>query len=120
MLGMTVGNMIDDILGAEAVVHQIQDAAVAGDHQAPADDAGIGELVYEPSPAFPEDPVPADPVQEVPLQEAEVDAGADDFDPADFIVAPEDQPEDPPIIEISSDEEEEPDEDMEPEPDLDP
>ena len=62
MLGMTVGNMIDDILGAEAVVHQIQATAVAGDHQAPADDAGIGEPVYEPGPAFPEDPVPAVPV----------------------------------------------------------
>ena len=86
-----------------------------GDHQAPVNDAGMEEPIHEAGPVFPEDPVPVVPLQEVPPQEAEADMGADDFDPDDFIVAPEDQPEDPPIIDISSDEEED-EEDMEPEP----
>ena len=115
MLGMTVGNMINDILGAEAVVHAMQANDLAGDHQAPVDDAEMGGPIYEAGPVIPEDLVPVVPLQEVPPQEAEADMGADDFDPDDFIVAPEDQPEDPPIIDISSDEEED-EEDIEPEP----
>ncbi|GMN64233.1 hypothetical protein TIFTF001_033318 [Ficus carica] len=119
---MTVGNLINDILGAEIVAHAMQADDFMGDHQAPVDDAGMGEPIHEAGPVFPEDPVPAVPLPEVPPQEAEVDMGADDFDPADFIVVPEDQPEDSPIIDISSDEEEEEEleeefeEDMEQEP----
>ena len=54
---------------------------------------------------FPEDPILVVPLQEVPAPEAEVEVEADDQDAADDIVAPEDQPEDPPVIDISSDDE---------------
>ncbi|GMN73400.1 hypothetical protein TIFTF001_052171 [Ficus carica] len=88
ILGMTVGNMIDDILGAKIVAHAMQADDFVGDHQAPVDNAGMGESIHKAGPVFPEDPVPAVLLQEVPPQEAEVDMGADDFDPADFIVTP--------------------------------
>ncbi|GMN25147.1 hypothetical protein TIFTF001_050362 [Ficus carica] len=84
MLGMTVGDMIADIVEAEMVAHAMQAEDVGGDHQAPVDDTGLGEPQYE--------------------------AEADGQDAADDIDAPEDQPEDPPIIDISSDDE---DDDME-------
>ncbi|GMN31453.1 hypothetical protein TIFTF001_044580 [Ficus carica] len=87
MLGMTVGDMIADIVEAEMVAHAMQAEDVGGDHQAPVDDAGLGEPQYE--------------------------AEADGQDAADDIDAPEDQPEDPPIIDISSDDD---DDDMEPAP----
>ncbi|GMN18680.1 hypothetical protein TIFTF001_050830 [Ficus carica] len=66
MLGMTVGNMIDDILGAEIIAHAMQADDFVGDHQAPVDDAGMGEPIHEAGPIFPEDPVPAVPLPEVP------------------------------------------------------
>ncbi|GMN30880.1 hypothetical protein TIFTF001_042693 [Ficus carica] len=113
MLGMTVGDMIADILEAEMVAHAIQAEDVGGDPQAPVDDAGLGEPQYEAGPIFPEDPIPAVSVQEILAQEAGVEAEADDQDAADDIDAPEDQPEDPPIIDISSNDE---DDDMEPAP----
>ncbi|GMN34009.1 hypothetical protein TIFTF001_046766 [Ficus carica] len=74
---MTVGHMIDNIMEAEIVAHAIQADVIVGDHQAPVDDAGIGEPIYEPGP-----------------------------DIYDFIVAPVDQPEDPPVINIPIDDEE--------------
>ncbi|GMN18897.1 hypothetical protein TIFTF001_046869 [Ficus carica] len=91
MLGMTVRDMIANILEAEMVGHAMQ-----------ADDVG--------GPIFPEDPITAVLVQEIPAQEAGVEAEADDQDAANDIDAPEDQPEDPLIIDISSDDE---DDDME-------
>ncbi|GMN64532.1 hypothetical protein TIFTF001_033598 [Ficus carica] len=112
---MTVGHMIDYIMDAEVIVHAMQADAYVVDHPVPADDARIGEPFYEPGPVLPEDPIPVVPLQEVPPHGAEDDMGADDFDPDDFIAAPEDPPADPPIIDISSDEEED-EEDIEPEP----
>ncbi|GMN71109.1 hypothetical protein TIFTF001_052618, partial [Ficus carica] len=76
-------------------------------------DAGIGELIYEPGPVLPEDPIPAVPLLEIPAQEAEVEMDADAQDADDLLVAPDDQPEDLLVIDISSDEEE-----PEPEPEL--
>ncbi|GMN44732.1 hypothetical protein TIFTF001_013926 [Ficus carica] len=115
MIGMMVGDMIAYILEAEMVAHAMQADDVGGDHQAPVDDASIGESFHDVGPAPPEDSIPAVPVQEVPAQEAEDEMDAEDQDAADTIVAPEDPPADPPIIDISSDEEED-EEDMEPEP----
>ncbi|GMN34070.1 hypothetical protein TIFTF001_044865 [Ficus carica] len=113
MLVMTVGDMIADILEAEMVAHAMQADAYVVDHPVPADDAGLGEPQYEVGPIFPEDPIPAVPVQEVPAHEAEDQIDAEDA--ADGIVAPEDPPADPPIVDISSDDEDK-DMDQEPEP----
>ncbi|GMN25919.1 hypothetical protein TIFTF001_046002 [Ficus carica] len=109
---MTVGHMIEYILDAEIVAHAIQADAYVVEPQVPVDDAGLGEPQYEAGPIFPEDPIPAVPVYEVPAQEVGIEVEADDQDAADNMDAPEDQPEDPPIIDISSDDEddgEEPD-----------
>nr|GMN28183.1 hypothetical protein TIFTF001_044208 [Ficus carica] len=114
-LDMTLGHMIEYILGAEVIVHAMQADAHVVEPEAPADDIGEPEPVYEPEtvyepepvyepgPVYLEDPMPADPVQEA---EFEAEASDDDMD------VPEDQPEDPPIIVISSDDE---DNDEEPE-----
>ncbi|GMN27883.1 hypothetical protein TIFTF001_046184 [Ficus carica] len=102
---MTVGHMIEDIMDAEVIVHAMQADAYVDDHQVPVDDAGMGEPLFEAGPVFSEDPIPVVPVQEIPVPEAEVEVEveADDQDAADDIVALEDQPEDPPVIDISSD-----------------
>ncbi|GMN65134.1 hypothetical protein TIFTF001_034213 [Ficus carica] len=102
MAGLTVGNMIDDIMEVEIITHMKQ-----ADYQVPVDDAGIPKPLFEAGPLFPEDPIPAVPLQEIPPQEAEADAHADDLDPADFMAALEDQPEDPLVIIIDSDDDEE-------------
>ncbi|GMN20468.1 hypothetical protein TIFTF001_045340 [Ficus carica] len=96
---MTVGLMIDHILDAEVIVHAMQADAYVADHPVPVDDAGIAEPMFEAGPAFPEVPIPAVPLQEV--HAPEVDIEADDSDTDDDM----DQPEDPPIIDISSDDE---------------
>ncbi|GMN27504.1 hypothetical protein TIFTF001_041045 [Ficus carica] len=108
---MTMGHMIEYILGAEAIVHAMQAGPV--EPEAPADDIGEPEPVYEPEPAYepepvyepgpvdPEDPMAADPEHEVPAQEAEADDEATDDD----MDALDDLPEDPPLIVISSDDE---------------
>ncbi|GMN64277.1 hypothetical protein TIFTF001_033346 [Ficus carica] len=109
---MTVGHMTEYILDAEIIAHAMQADAYVVELEVPVDDAGMPEPVYEPGPVFPEDPIPAAPVQEVPAHEAEFEVEADDQDAADDMDAPEDQPEDPTIIDISSDDEddgEEPD-----------
>ncbi|GMN19280.1 hypothetical protein TIFTF001_042848 [Ficus carica] len=66
-------------------------------------DSGIQVL----SPLMVEDLFPVVPLQEIPPQEAEVDAEGNGVDPADFMAAPEDQPEYPPVIIIDSDDDEE-------------
>ncbi|GMN28473.1 hypothetical protein TIFTF001_044239 [Ficus carica] len=87
------------------------DRAAEGDHQAPVDDAGIGEPLYEVGPAPPEEPIPAVPEQEVPAHEAgeqedaEGDPEAGDQEEDDIMVIPGDPPADPIIIDIPSDEE---------------
>ncbi|GMN23448.1 hypothetical protein TIFTF001_043684 [Ficus carica] len=96
---MTVGHMIDHILDAEVIVQAMQADAYVADHPVPVDDAGIAEQMFEAGPAFPEVPIPAAPLQEVPAPE--VDIVADDPDTDDDM----DAPEDPPIIDISSDDE---------------
>ncbi|GMN65395.1 hypothetical protein TIFTF001_034471 [Ficus carica] len=103
--GMTVGNMINDIMEAKIIAHMMQADAIMDDYQVPVNDAGIGEPLFEADPVFPDDPIPTIPLQEVPAQEVEFEIGADDQDAADNIVAPEDPPEGPPVIDISSDEE---------------
>ncbi|GMN20946.1 hypothetical protein TIFTF001_043206 [Ficus carica] len=114
---MTVGHMTEYILDAEIIAHAMQADAYVVEPQVPVDDAGMGEPVYEPGPAFPEDPIPAIPVQEIPAQEAGIEVEADDQDDQDAATdmdAPEDPHEDPPIIDISSDDDDE-DDDEEPE-----
>ena len=115
--GMSVGDLIANILRVEVVHHTIFDDEAEGAPQAPADDVGLGGPQHDIGPAPPEDPIPAVPVQEVPAHEAEDDMEVDDSDDDDFIVAPADPPADPPVIDISSDEEDE-EEDPEPDPDL--
>ncbi|GMN21983.1 hypothetical protein TIFTF001_040154 [Ficus carica] len=110
---LTVGHMVEYILDAEIVAHAMQADAYVVEPQVPVDDAGLGEPQYEVGPIFPKDPIPVIPVQEVPAHEAEDQIDAEDA--ADGIVAPEDPPADPPIVDISSDDEDE-DMDQEPEP----
>ncbi|GMN69426.1 hypothetical protein TIFTF001_038476 [Ficus carica] len=106
MWDMTIRHMIDGIMEAKITAHAMQADAFVGEHPAPVDDARIGELIYEPGPVLPEDPIPAVPLPEIPAQEAEVGMDADAQDADDLLVAPDDQPEDPPVIDIQSDEEE--------------
>ncbi|GMN65836.1 hypothetical protein TIFTF001_034905 [Ficus carica] len=108
---MTMGHMVEYIMDAKVVAHAMQADAYVVELQVPVDDAGIGERIFEAGPVFLEDPIPAVPLQKVPTPEVEIEAN--DYDADDDMDAPEDQPEDPPIIDISSDDE---DEDMEPEP----
>jgi hypothetical protein len=115
---MTVAHMVGYILAAEVIAHDLQADAHVVELEVPDDDAGIPEPVYEPEPVDEPEPVyepgpvdledamPADPVQE---------AEDDGYDADEDMDAPEDQPEDPPIIVISSD-----DEDDEEEPDHEP
>ena len=107
MAGMTVGNMIDNIMEAEIITHMMQADAFVDDYQVPIDDAGIEEPLFKAGPLFPKDLIPAVPLQEIPPQEAEVDVDADDQDPADFMATTDDQPEDPLVIVIDSDDDEE-------------
>ncbi|GMN32031.1 hypothetical protein TIFTF001_041673 [Ficus carica] len=96
---------------AEVRTDTEQTGAAKGDHQAPVDDAGIGEPLHEVGPAPPEEPIPAVPEQEVPAHEAEEqedaegdpEAGGPEED--DIMVIPGDPPADPIIVDISSDEE---------------
>ena len=64
---MTVEYMIARIMEVEIAAHAMEADAYVVEPQAPVDDAGMGEPVYEPGPAF-EDPIPAMPVQAVPAQ----------------------------------------------------
>ena len=105
MLAMTVEDMIADILEAEMVAHAMQAEAYVADHPVPVDDAGIAEQMFEAGPAFPEVSIPAVPVHEVPAPEVEVQIDAEGA--AEDLVAPEDPPADPPIVDISSDDEDE-------------
>ncbi|GMN28867.1 hypothetical protein TIFTF001_050569, partial [Ficus carica] len=77
MAGMIVEHMINDILKAEIIAHMLQVDALVDDI-----------------------------IQEIPPQEAEADAEGNGVDLADFMAAPEDQPEHPPVIIIDSDEDE--------------
>ncbi|GMN18990.1 hypothetical protein TIFTF001_042795 [Ficus carica] len=73
----------------------------------PVDGAGIPEPLFEGGLLMLENPIPAVPLQEIPPQDAEADAEGNGVDLADFIAAPEDQTEHPPVIIIDSDEDEE-------------
>ncbi|GMN73305.1 hypothetical protein TIFTF001_053008 [Ficus carica] len=116
---ITVEYMIEEILRAEVRANTEPTGAAEGDHQAPVDDAGIGEPLYEVGPAPPEEPIPAVPEQEVPAHEAGesiiIDIPSNEEDDIEDI--PADPPADPIVIDISSDEEGD-DEDMEPAPEL--
>ncbi|GMN31595.1 hypothetical protein TIFTF001_044596 [Ficus carica] len=104
MVGMTLENMINDIVDAELTAHILQADALVDDYgQEPVDDVGI------------EDPIPAVPLQEIPPQEAEIGADADNMDPEDppIINIESDDEEHPPVINIESDDEEDVEEDIE-------
>ncbi|GMN59388.1 hypothetical protein TIFTF001_028467 [Ficus carica] len=108
MTGITMEHMINDIMEAEIIAHMLQvDALVDDIMQVPVDDAGIPEPLFKGGPFLPEDPIPVVPLQEILLQEAEADAEGNEVDPTDFMAAPEDQPEHPPVIIIDSDDDEE-------------
>ncbi|GMN58763.1 hypothetical protein TIFTF001_027849 [Ficus carica] len=93
---------------AEIIAHMLQvDALVDDIIHVPVDDAGIPEPLFKGGPFLLEDPIPAVPLQEIPPQEAEADAEGNEVDPANFMAAPEDQPEHPSVIIIDSDDDEE-------------
>ncbi|GMN60342.1 hypothetical protein TIFTF001_029435 [Ficus carica] len=97
MVGMTLENMINDIMEAELIAHMLQANALVDDYrQEPVDDAGIPEPPFHGGPFLPEDPITAIPLQEIPPLEEEADAEGNEEDPIDFMAAPEDQPEHPP------------------------
>ena len=105
--------MIGDIMELEIIAHMMQAATPEDDYFIPVDDAGIAEPLLHGGPILPKDPILAMPLQKIPPQEAEAGADNDDMDPADFPVDPEDNPEDPPIIIIESDDEEDVEEEQE-------
>ncbi|GMN60343.1 hypothetical protein TIFTF001_029438 [Ficus carica] len=108
MVGMTLENMINDIMEAELIAHMLQADALVDDYrQEPVDDAGIPEPPFHGGPFLPEDPIPAVLLQEIPPLEEEANAEGNEEDPTDFMAAPEDQPEHPPEIIIASDDDEE-------------
>ncbi|GMN74374.1 hypothetical protein TIFTF001_052362 [Ficus carica] len=86
---MTVGHMIEYILGAEAIVHALQAGPV--EPGAPADDVDEPEPVYEPEPVEEPEPVyepgpvsPEDPMavdqedpEEIPIDDGDGDADSD-------------------------------------------
>ncbi|GMN63108.1 hypothetical protein TIFTF001_032194 [Ficus carica] len=113
MVGMTLEDMINSIMEAERVAHMMQATALEEDQVVPVDDAGIAEPLFHGGSNLPEDPIPVMPLQKIPPQEEEAGAENDVMDPADFPVDPEDNPEDPPVIVIESDDEEEDEEDQE-------
>ncbi|GMN65764.1 hypothetical protein TIFTF001_034870 [Ficus carica] len=81
MVGMTLENMINDIMEAELIAHVLQADALVNDHgQVPVDD-------------------------EIPPKEVEVGADVDNMDSEDFPNNPE-PPKDPPAINIESDDKE--------------
>ncbi|GMN31436.1 hypothetical protein TIFTF001_044578 [Ficus carica] len=113
MVGITLKNMINDIMEAELTAHMLQADALVNDHgQVPVDDVGIEEPPFHWGPLLPEDPIPAMSLQEIPPKEAEVSADADNMDSEDFPNNPE-PPEDPPVINIESDDKEDVEEDIE-------
>ncbi|GMN62455.1 hypothetical protein TIFTF001_031547 [Ficus carica] len=71
------------------------------------DDAGIPKPLFKGGSVLPEDLIPVVPLQEIPPQEAEASVDNNKVDLADFLAAPEDQLEDPPIIIITSEDDEE-------------
>ncbi|GMN62413.1 hypothetical protein TIFTF001_031496 [Ficus carica] len=113
-MGLTSEDMIDDIMEAEIIAYILRAAAPEDDCLlVPVDDAGIGEPLFQGGLILPEDPIPAVLVQEIPPQEAEADADDADMDLANLLAAPEDNPEDPLIIFIMSDDEEDIEEEQE-------
>ncbi|GMN65145.1 hypothetical protein TIFTF001_034209 [Ficus carica] len=113
MAGMTLEDMMSDIMEAEIIAHMMQVAAMEDDYVVPVDDAGIAEPLFHGGPVMPEDPILAMPLQAIPPQEAVADAVDDEMDPVDVPIDQEENPEDPPIIIIKSDDEEEVEEEQE-------
>ncbi|GMN24836.1 hypothetical protein TIFTF001_045890 [Ficus carica] len=96
VVGVSLEDMIDAIIEAEVLAYMVHVADPEDVYQVdPVDDAGILEPLFEGVPAVPEDPIPAVPLQEIPPQEAEARLD-DDMDPDD----------DPLVILIESDDEE--------------
>ncbi|GMN66993.1 hypothetical protein TIFTF001_036056 [Ficus carica] len=69
MAGMTLEDMMSDIMEAEIIAHTMQVAAMEDDYVVPVDDAGIAEPLFHGGPVMPEDPIPAMPFQKIPPQE---------------------------------------------------
>ncbi|GMN27213.1 hypothetical protein TIFTF001_046123 [Ficus carica] len=106
VVGVSLEDMIDAIIEAEVLAYMVQVADPEDVyHVDPIDDAGIPEPLFERVSTVPEDPIPVVPLQEIPPHEAE--AGLDDdMDPDDVPVNPEEDPDDPLVILIESDDEE--------------
>ncbi|GMN26519.1 hypothetical protein TIFTF001_040878 [Ficus carica] len=113
MAGMTVEEMIHDIMEAEIMAHMMQVADLEDDYAVPVDDASIAEPLFHGGPVLPEDPIPAMPLQVIPPQEAEADVNDGDMDPVDVSIDQEEDPDDPPIVIIESDDEEDVQEEQE-------
>ncbi|GMN34822.1 hypothetical protein TIFTF001_044947 [Ficus carica] len=86
---MTMGHMVEYIMDAKVVAHAMQADAYVVELQVPVDDAGT---------------------------HPKVEIEANDYDADDDMDAPEDQPEDPLIIDISSDDEDEHADDLDDDP----
>ncbi|GMN60751.1 hypothetical protein TIFTF001_029829 [Ficus carica] len=71
----------------------------------PIDDAAIGEPLFQRGSVLPEDPIPAVSLQEIPPKKEESGADDDNIDPTNLLVNPEENPEDPPVIIIESNDE---------------
>ncbi|GMN19492.1 hypothetical protein TIFTF001_039834 [Ficus carica] len=106
MAGMTVKEMIHDIMEAEIMAHMMQVADLEDDYAVPVDDSGIAEPLFHGGLVLPEDLIPAMPLQVIPPQEVEANANDGDMDPVDVPIDQEDDPDDPPIVIIESDDEE--------------
>ncbi|GMN62556.1 hypothetical protein TIFTF001_031623 [Ficus carica] len=103
ILVISLEHMIDAIMEEEIIAYKVQVAEPEDDYLLVlVNDAGIPEPLFEGGPVLPEDPIPA-----VPLQEAEANADNNKVDLADFLAVPEDQLEDPPIIIIAREDDEE-------------
>ncbi|GMN34750.1 hypothetical protein TIFTF001_044940 [Ficus carica] len=106
VVGVSLEDMIDAIMEVDILAYMVQIADPEDVyHVDPVDDAGIPEPLFEGVSAVLENPILAIPLQEIPPQEAE--AGPDDdMDPDDVPVNPEEDPDDPLVILIESDDDE--------------
>ncbi|GMN65851.1 hypothetical protein TIFTF001_034913 [Ficus carica] len=118
---MTLDKMIEAIMDAEILANWVRDvlevpAPIFKDDYlfVSMDDAGMGESVFHGGPFMLEEPIPAVPIQKIPPQEEDaVDA---EMDLADQQADLEEVPDDPPLINITSDDEDEIDEEFEEDP----
>ncbi|GMN21896.1 hypothetical protein TIFTF001_048941 [Ficus carica] len=109
---MLLDEMIEAIMDAKILAHwvrailEVPVPMFEDDHPFESmDDAGMGEPLFHGGPFMLEDPIPVVPIQEIPPQKKDADDVG--MDPADQQVDQEEDPEDPPVINIASDDEDE-------------